>query len=217
MSAPPPPAPASALAVAALDGSTSFDPGPLDENGWAALLVATAPPADDLTDPGAVAAWEVVDSLCAVPATALPPANKPSQVQAPIPATVREPEAVAFAGGASFDPARVAPPATPPASNWAWLCQHWSGIAPPTSGEPLLDDLVQLSVNAAALDGPQAATRLPAPVRGSRGRRAPPSPAPAATQAHSLRRASLPSPAPRLVHGHHDADGFHARQAVATD
>ena len=47
VSAPPPPAPASALAVAALDGSTSFDPGPLDENGWAALLVATAPPADE--------------------------------------------------------------------------------------------------------------------------------------------------------------------------
>jgi len=101
----------------------------------------------------------------------------------------REPEAVTFEGGASFDPAAAALPQGPEVSNWAWLCQHWERISPPAAAAPRSKRRDKLPLNAGVSARVRAPTELPARVGSARRRRAPPSPAPATAQANPPPRA----------------------------
>lgn len=60
--APPEPLPAPKPEAIALDDSASFNPGPLGDNRWGALLTTGAPPLDGPTDSAAWEAWEWADA-----------------------------------------------------------------------------------------------------------------------------------------------------------
>jgi len=58
-------------------------PADLDDASWKALLAEPPPPAEGLTDPAAVAAWDVAEGMCEVPPSALPTAPPMSAEKRP--------------------------------------------------------------------------------------------------------------------------------------